>query len=190
MDIRELGAADAEVYWALRLRALREHPEAFGTAYEEVRDRPIESTRQMLREHHEDAGRFILGAFDDAGTLVGMVRLGRETGLKDRHKAALTSMYVASEVQGQRVGKALMGEVMRRAQALAGLEQILLAVTAPNVEARGLYKAFGFTIYGTEPRALRLPDGTYLEEDLMILWLHEVPEQGLSTRRARRRPST
>lgn len=175
MLIRELGEADADRYWSVRLRALREHPDAFGTAYEEVRDRPIEPVRQMLREHSEDGDRFILGAFDDAGALVGMVRLGRETGLKERHKATLTSMYVAPEARGQGIGKALVRELIARARGMPGLEQILLAVTASNARARQLYRLYGFAAYGTEPHALRLPDGGYLDEELMILWLNEEP---------------
>jgi ribosomal protein S18 acetylase RimI-like enzyme len=175
MVIRALGAADAEIYWALRLRALREHPDAFGTSHEDVRDRPIASTRQMLREHWESEDRFVLGAFDDAGTLVGMVRLGRENGLKDRHKAALTSMYVASEARRQGIGKALVSDLIARARSLLRLEQILLAVTTTNAAARGLYRSLGFSSYGVEPHALRLPDGTYLDEELMILWLDRAP---------------
>jgi NAD(P)-dependent dehydrogenase (short-subunit alcohol dehydrogenase family) len=66
--VRELTEADAEEFLALRLRALREHPEAFGSSYEEWRDRAIAEIARRLRE---PLG-FTLGAFDRR--LVGMAR--------------------------------------------------------------------------------------------------------------------
>jgi hypothetical protein len=41
MKIRALTEADAGIFWAVRLRALRDEPEAFGRDYEETRDRPL-----------------------------------------------------------------------------------------------------------------------------------------------------
>ena len=40
LDIRPLAEADADDFVRLRLRALKEHPEAFGSSYEEERIRP------------------------------------------------------------------------------------------------------------------------------------------------------
>jgi ribosomal protein S18 acetylase RimI-like enzyme len=174
MHIRELTEGDAEAYRPLRLRALRERPDAFGSSYEEAVSRPIEATWQRLHEQSPAEGSFILGAFDlgafdDGGVLVGTMGLLREQGMKTRHKATVWGAYVAPEARGQGVGKALLRELIARARNVAGIEQVLLAVTMHNAEARGLYLACGFTVYGTEPRALRLPDGRYLDEDLLVL---------------------
>ncbi|EDL66091.1 hypothetical protein [Bacillus sp. SG-1] len=50
MDIRELTAEDAEVYWNLRLEALKNNGEAFATTYEEslARSNPIEQVKKNL----------------------------------------------------------------------------------------------------------------------------------------------
>jgi len=56
----------------------------------------------------------------------------------------------------------LMDEV--RAQ---GVEQVILTVAAENSRARRLYERWGFTVYGTEPRAIKLSDG-YMDEVLMV----------------------
>ena len=171
MHIRSLTVADAEAYWGLRLRALRDHQDAFGTAYEEVRDRPLATTREMLSAQALSPNDRILGAFDTADRLVGMARLSRAPALKERHKAELIGMYVAPEVRGQGIAQRLVEVLIQQARSFDGVEQILLAVTTTNVAARALYLCSGFVVYGTEPHALRLPDGTYLDEDLMILRL-------------------
>ena len=47
--IRQATQADAEQYRELRLRALKKHPEAFGSDYTETLARPLEGWHAMLR---------------------------------------------------------------------------------------------------------------------------------------------
>ena len=55
---------------------------------------------------------FTLGAFDETGLLVGIVRFVRESGIKTRHKANIYGMYVSSANRGKGIGKALLMAVM------------------------------------------------------------------------------
>jgi ribosomal protein S18 acetylase RimI-like enzyme len=174
MEIRPLTETDAEVWRELRLRMLREHPDAFGSAYEENVTQPVESFAQRLREAHNLLDRFILGAFE-AGKLVGSAGLRREQGAKDRHKAMIGAVYVAPELRARGVARALLTEVIARAQAAPGLEQLRLAVTTHNAAARSLYAALGFETYGVERHALKLGD-RYVDEELMVLWLGARPQ--------------
>jgi hypothetical protein len=48
VTLRLLNAADAPAYQALRLRGLRESPSAFGSAYEEEADRPMDEIAAPL----------------------------------------------------------------------------------------------------------------------------------------------
>ena len=48
MNIRQLAAHDAPVYQPLRLRALREHPEAFGSSPEDEQPLPLEQVTRRL----------------------------------------------------------------------------------------------------------------------------------------------
>ena len=44
---------------------------------------------------------------------------------------------------------------------------VILTVAAENARARRLYERWGFSVYGIEPRAIKLEDG-YLDEALMV----------------------
>ncbi|MGH2502654.1 MAG: GNAT family N-acetyltransferase [Ktedonobacterales bacterium] len=169
MRIGELTEADTEAYWAVRLRALREEPEAFGSSYEESKERPLSVVTERLRAITQD-GNFLLGAFEDSGVLVGIVAFERAPGKKNRHIGDIFQMYVAPEARGKGYGRALMEALIARARALDGLEQLILAVVSVNTAA-ALYRALGFEVYGQQPRALKLGADRYLDEQLMVLWL-------------------
>jgi ribosomal protein S18 acetylase RimI-like enzyme len=168
MLVRVLTIDDGEALWALRLRALGDDPEAWGTVYDEALASGSGAVLRRLRESDDE--NFYLGAFAGAGDaeLVGMVRFTRAEGRKDRHKAQVASLFVAPEWRGQGVGRALMAEVITRARGLDGLEQVRLDVVTTNTEAVALYCALGFEVYATDPRTLRLGEH-YWDEHLMLL---------------------
>ena len=165
MIMRRLDEADAAAFRALRLHALQESPEAFGSSYEETVAQPLESMAQRLRHAPERPYDFVLGAFNP--DLVAMVGFARETRAKTRHKGAIWGMYVAEQARGRGIGRALLQRLLAEACAQPGLEAITLLVVSTNEAAMHLYRSFGFVIYGTEPRALKLGDRCY-DEDLMI----------------------
>lgn len=166
MNIRVLNEADAPAFREVRLRSLREHPEAFGASYEEESELPLERFAERLRA---DPGTSIaFGAFDGQ-SLVGTVRLGLETRRKTRHKATLLSVYVAPEARGQGVARALLEAALHQAREL-GVEDVVLGVTVGNTAARALYASLGFEGYGIEPRYIKLGD-EYTDIEFMILHL-------------------
>lgn len=168
-SIRKLKADDASEYQALRLRALREHPEAFSSSWEREREIPLSAIAKQLRESTESPDHFILGAH--AGDrLAGMVGLYREPGDKQHHKGVIWGMYVAPEARGMGVGRMLLREAIRLAREMDGLEQIKLGVVTSNAEARTLYSSMGFESYGLETNSLYV-NGEYYDEEFMALWL-------------------
>jgi ribosomal protein S18 acetylase RimI-like enzyme len=153
MLVRMMGPADALLYRALRLRALREHPDAFTSSYEEDREQPVEASAQRLGAHP------FWGAYHLA-ELYGFVGVERELRPKNRHKATVMGMYVAAEMGGQGIARALLDALIAHSR-LNGVESLVLTVTDGNQRAQRLYEAAGFRSFGIEPDAIRIGGRSY-----------------------------
>lgn len=165
MNIRVLNVSDAQLYQELRLSALKTNPEAYGSTYEREVNFSLETVVERIKPTKD---KFVLGAFDQSGSLAGIVTFMRDNNLKDSHKGNVFGMYVSPENRGYGLGKALMLELIERAKHLDGLEQIKLTVVSENHPAKKLYKSLGFEVYGIERNALKF-NGQYYDEDLMVL---------------------
>ena len=156
-ELRTITAADAAAYQTIRLRALQEHPEAFGADYADECSRSLAAVAERLQDLPE---RFVLGAWQ-GDHLRGMVAFHQGQGQKIRHRGGVGGMYVAPEVRGQGIGKALINELIGRARCLPNLEEIVLAVTVGNHVARAMYMAAGFQPAHLEQRYIKLADHYY-----------------------------
>jgi len=163
MEIRALTDADADVYQAIRLRSLREYPEAFGSSYEEERERKPDQIVSLLTNPDVK----VFGAFSGA-ELIGIVAILRNSRIKTRHRSNIGGMYVASEARGQGVGRALIEAALKHARSCDGVEDVTLAVTVGNDAARHLYTQMGFTTYGVDPRYIKT-NGRFYDIEWMIL---------------------
>lgn len=70
----------------------------------------------------------------------------------------------------QQIGTRMVEALIDLAQR-AGYEQMELEVFTDNERAIHVYKRMGFEIFGTRPNAMKLDDGTYQDEHLMVKYL-------------------
>ena len=138
MNIERLTASEGERLRAVRLHALHEAPDAFGTTLEEAAAFSSESWRNQLNT----MATFVANAGDrDVG-------LARGTRHDKMHDAGyLISMWVAPEVRGNGIGSALVDAVIDWARTLE-LARLFLDVAASNGPATALYASKGFTPTG------------------------------------------
>ena len=163
MHVRPLEPADAAQYRALRLRGLRDHPDAFTSSFEEESQRPLADAERRLSG---ESRACMWGAFVD-GELAGVFGFEREARLKNSHKATLIGMFVAPEFSGRRIGCALVGAVMQGARD-AGISMLVLTVTEGNAKARALYARAGFQAIGVEPDAIRVAGASFGKEHMFF----------------------
>jgi ribosomal protein S18 acetylase RimI-like enzyme len=160
ITVRQLVAADAAAFRALRLLGLEESPEAFGSSYGSEKDRSVESFARSIADGH------ITGGFagDRLVAVAGFYVMAQE---KAAHRGAVWGVYVHPEARGQGAATAVLEAVI--AHARTRVLQLHLSVTTTGPAVR-LYHKLGFVVYGTEPRALCI-DGRYFDEHLMVLRL-------------------
>ena len=122
----------------IRLRALADAPDAFGSTLVETRARPSESWDQQVRDLETYVA--VVGGRD-----VGMVRGIRSSEHPDA--AFLLSMWVDPAVRGRGVGRALVAALVRWAEG-AAFGRLLLDVADDNAPAVALYASMGFVPNG------------------------------------------
>ncbi|WP_428993843.1 N-acetyltransferase family protein [Achromobacter insuavis] len=164
--VRRLIPQDAQGLRQLRLDALRETPEAFGSSYEEEHTLTLEDIRGWIAPADDSA---MFGVFS-AAALAGIIGVTRQRKLKMRHKAHIWSVYVAPGWRGRGLARQLMRAAIEHAGAMRGVRTVQLSVTANNAAARQLYASLGFEEYGLEREALCV-NGELYDEVLMALAL-------------------
>jgi GNAT superfamily N-acetyltransferase len=138
MTIEQLVAGDGERLRAIRLRALRDAPDAFGATLEEAEARPPEDWDDQL----EQLATFV-ATLD--GCDMGLVRAVHHDHLRDA--GCLISMWVEPEGRRQGIGSALVDAVVNWART-RGLKRLLLDVVERNTPAIALYARKGFVPSG------------------------------------------
>jgi ribosomal protein S18 acetylase RimI-like enzyme len=121
-----LRPATLETIKPLRLRALREDPDSFGSTLEREQDRADADWDIWVRN--------TLIAFD-GDTAVGMANIKIEA-----HEAEIFGMWVAPEARQRGVGEQLLRALLER----AGERPITLCVAEGAHAARRLYERMGF----------------------------------------------
>jgi len=158
LDLRRLNSADADALRALRLEAFAHHPRDFRSTPAEEAATPLAELEAMLERD------CYLGLFDGE-TLAGAAGLAIEPRAKLAHKATIRGVFVRQSHRGQGGAERLLRALLTEA---GKVEAVHLMVSDGNGPALRLYTRLGFVLWATEPRALKLPDGTFVDEMTMV----------------------
>lgn len=159
VEVRKLAAGEGEVWRSIRLEAIREEPLAFGGDYEEESMDPLSSFEDSVV-----ANSIFVATVDKI--VVGCAGFFALKGKKLRHIGKIFSVYVSSHYRGLKIASQLFDAIVNHARTVDVL-QLELSVRVSNPAAVGLYQRLGFSIFGTEPRAMRVGD-EFIDEYLMI----------------------
>lgn len=157
MSIEQLGNGEGERLREIRLRALQDSPDAFGSTYAKDAGHPPEKWAERLA-NQESAWWVATRDGADVGLVCGLVE---EEGVH------LLSMWVAPEARGAGLAGRLVDEVVAWARK-KGAEQIGLWAVDQNAAARALYARMGFLPDG---KVMALPSNPALMESHYVLSL-------------------
>jgi ribosomal protein S18 acetylase RimI-like enzyme len=140
-----MAAGDLALLREVRLRALAESPQAFGSSYAREAAFSDEKWRAGLERYCDPARGIGLLALDE-GRVCGLVGCIREDEIRDEddtERGLIISMWTAPEVRRRGVGAQLLGAAESWARE-HGLAEIRLRVHEHNAPALELYRRAGF----------------------------------------------
>ena len=167
VDVRPITEAELAPWWEVRLRGLREHPEAFGA---DATSAQAEGPGFLVASTFgPSAGvNALFGAFAPDGEIVATTGVLGNRG-KRAHIAVIWGVYVVPEARRRGLASRLIGAAIAHCREFPHILQIHIDVTADNTAALHLYTAAGFVPWGREPRAIALPGRFYDEIHLALM---------------------
>ena len=101
------------------------------------------------------------------GKVAGNCHVMWRKSIKTGHRASV-AIALLKEFWNQGIGTRMFREMIRIAEENENILQMELEFVEGNVRARALYEKMGFRITGMKPNAIRLKDGTLLNEYSMV----------------------
>ena len=125
-----------------------------------------EGEKKLFEQKNESPNEAMIMCVVD-GKVVGNCEISFFKGMKTKHRASI-GIALISEFWNQGIGTKMFEEMIRLAENREDVLQIELEFVEGNARARRLYEKMGFRITGVRPNAIRLKDGTLLNEYTMI----------------------
>ena len=101
------------------------------------------------------------------GKVIGNCQIAWKTSIKTRHRASV-AIALLTDYWNPGLGTRMFREMIRIAEENQDILQMELDFVEGNTRARALYEKMGFRITGVKPNAIRLKDGTLLNEYSMV----------------------
>jgi ribosomal protein S18 acetylase RimI-like enzyme len=151
IEIRELKPDEWEIYRDIRLKALKDEPDAFISTYDETSKRAESEWRQKLISQERS---FTLFAFRN-GKAIGMMGTYQDSS-DNQGVLDLFGVYVLREHRGTGVAQELMKNIISRARKIPGVTKIRLECEYSQIAARRFYEKVGFKKYDDNPDRKRV----------------------------------
>lgn len=165
IQIRRAVREDAAALAAIE-RAVAQEPGLLISRPHELRAEAFAATIDKI----ERGGGGVYLVAEREGTVVGHALLDSTPMEGLRHVVRL-NIVVAAGREGQGIGEVLLREAIRWAQGAADVEKIELSVRASNLRAIRLYQKLGFAQEGRLRGRVRLPDGSFVDDLTMGLFV-------------------
>lgn len=133
---------------------------------EEFSDFTLEQEKALIRGEYDNPNRMMVACLVD-GKIAGNCQIAFRTGMKGCHRASV-AIALLKDYWNLGIGTRMFEELFRVARARDGVCQIELDFVEGNSRARGLYEKMGFRITGVKPDAIRMRDGTFVNEYMMV----------------------
>lgn len=133
---------------------------------EECGEYTVEKEREIIQRINKSDNEAMLVCLVDE-KIVGSCVISWSNNLKTKHRAS-TAIVLLCEYWNLGIGTRLIQQVIKMAEENKNIIQIELGFVEGNTRARALYEKMGFKITGVKPNAIRLKDGTLLNEYAMI----------------------
>jgi GNAT superfamily N-acetyltransferase len=137
-SVRHCSIDDASLLRGIRLEALLDSPQAYGSTYEECRTWADRHWRALCREWNYYIA-------EDKGRVVGVASGGKN----ELHPGTrwLYGMYVSPASRGEGIAEQLVDVVEQWARK-EGVDALYLHVSEPMLRARAFYERVGFNATG------------------------------------------
>ena len=133
---------------------------------EEWTDYDLEQEKAFINEDYYNQNAIMISCLVD-GKIAGNCQLSFRTGMKDRHRASV-AIALLQEYWNLGIGTKMFEEMFRIARERKGVLQLELDFIEGNSRARYLYEKMGFRITGVKPNAIRMKNGTLVNEYMMV----------------------
>lgn len=167
--VRVIEPSEWQIYREIRLRALADSPDAFGSTWEKENAFSDQQWMARLSGVESDTD---LPLFSEVDNRVGGLAWGRIEP-SERTVAHIYQVWVAPEYRGNGSGKGLLKRIIDWA-GLQGVQFVALTVTCGDSPARRLYDSLGFKPVG---EVIPLRPGSPLLEQPMEL---EISQDSLT----------
>ena len=159
--IKQATIKDWRDYKKIRLDALMNNPESFGSSYREE----LNKDDKKWKERFKDTNRTVFIAFNHK-LPIGVALVSYESAERFKHLAHIYSMYIKKEFRGKGISNLLIKSIMLSLKRRKNIKKIKLNVVKQQVPAINLYKKFGFKIVGELKKEMKIKN-RYYDEYLM-----------------------